>query len=303
MAFVRAISASTCESTCWRVVWLGEAQEHRNIAATAPQLRYLIETESTQFRRYAWSNARTNGVRYSYDYREVPVHRIFLLAVFLPLAGCINYVQTGPTQHQSKSIPLDKSELVHVNVTMGAGDVEIRGGAAKLLDADFTYNVPSWQPIVQYDSGGSTSHLRIEQPHGGSTVGNSKYSWDLRFNDTVPLDFNIHFGAGEGRLDLGTLDLRGVNVNMGVGQLTLDLRGTPKKDYDVSVHGGVGECKVYLPNTVGLEATASGGIGEISVRGLTKNGGRYTNDLYDTAKVRIHIDVHGGVGQITLVAD
>jgi N-terminal domain of toast_rack, DUF2154 len=240
---------------------------------------------------------------FTHEYGEVFVNRALLIAAILPLAGCVNYVQTGPTQHETKSIDLDKSELVQVNLTMGAGEMQIHGGSSKLMDADFTYNVPSWRPAVHYDAGGSTSDLTIEQPHGGSTVGNTQYNWDLRFNDSVPIAFQVHFGAGEGRLDLGDLNLRGVEVHMGVGQLQLDLRGSPKQDYNVSVHGGVGEATIYLPNTVGIEAVAAGGIGGVTARGLTKHGDRYTNDLYDTAKVHIHVDVHGGVGQITLVAD
>ncbi len=57
----------------------------------------------------------------------------------------------------------------------------------------------------------------------------------------------MNCGAGESRLDLEELSLRRVNVEMGVGELRMDLRGTPKNDYSVSIHGGVGEATIYLP--------------------------------------------------------
>ena len=37
------------------------------------------------------------------------------------------------------------------------------------------------------------------------------------------MDLKVHFGAGEARLDLGSLDLRSVAVDMGVGKLQMDL--------------------------------------------------------------------------------
>ena len=46
-----------------------------------------------------------------------------------------------------------------------------------------------------------------------------------------------------------------------LGNLQLDLRGAPKNDYTVNIQGGVGEADIKLPNTVGIEATASGESG------------------------------------------
>src|SRR5207237_6132841 len=122
-------------------------------------------------------------------------------------------------------------------------------------------------------------------------------------NETIPLDLRVEFGAGEARLNLGSLSLRSIDLQMGAGTLRMDLRGAPSKDYSVRVRGGVGEATVYLPNDIGISATASGGIGDISVTGLRKNGDRYVNDSYERAAVRIHLDIQGGVGSIKLIAE
>jgi hypothetical protein len=90
---------------------------------------------------------------------------------------------------------------------------------------------------------------------------------------------------------------------MGVGELRLDLRGTPKRDYDVNIRGGVGEATVYLPLSAGIIADASGGIGGIQVRGLHKSEGHYVNDAYGHANATIRVDVRGGVGAINLFAE
>jgi len=113
----------------------------------------------------------------------------------------------------------------------------------------------------------------------------------------------IEFGAGEAQLNLGSLDLRSVDIQIGAGTLRLDLRGAPTKDYSVRIRGGVGEATVYLPKEIGISATAVGGIGDISVTGLRKSGERYVNDSYERAAVRIRLDIKGGVGSIRLIAE
>jgi len=97
--------------------------------------------------------------------------------------------------------------------------------------------------------------------------------------------------------------LRAVSVQMGVGKLDLDLRGRPRQSYDVHIQGGIGEAVVRLPADAGVHATATGGIGEVKTRGLTKQGDHWENEAYATAKVKVRVDVQGGIGSITLIGD
>jgi hypothetical protein len=60
---------------------------------------------------------------------------------------------------------------------------------------------------------------------------------------------------------------------------------------------------VHLPKEIGISATASGGLGNISVTGLRKSGDHYVNDAYERASVRIHLDIQGGVGSVKLIAE
>jgi hypothetical protein len=227
------------------------------------------------------------------------------LAAVASLASCdFRTEPAGPEQHTTRTVELDKSEMLRVDLKMGAGELRVEGGSAKLATADFTYNVPSLMPDFRYTNTGVRGELVIEEPgHNQTHVANKKNRWDVQFNNDVPLDLAVHFGAGEANLALAALSLRSVDVEMGVGQLTMDLRGHPKRDYDVHVHGGVGEATIYLPRDVGVYADATGGIGGISARGLRQENGHYVNDQYNSAKVKIHLDVHGGIGAINLVGE
>lgn len=225
------------------------------------------------------------------------------LPAVLCLGGCV--IETaGPTQHDVRSIDLDASERVTVDLNMGAGNLRVDSGSEKLMRADFTYNVASWKPYVHYSSAAGHGRLSIEQPKSGTThVGNMKHEWDLRLARNVPMDFRVHFGAGEADLNLGGLELRGVEVEMGVGKLNLDLRGNTKHNYEVRIRGGVGEATVRLPADVGVYGEVEGGIGEIKTPGLRREGRRFFNEAYEHSKVTVHLDIRGGIGSIRVFSE
>jgi hypothetical protein len=220
------------------------------------------------------------------------------------LGGCgPGWSPPGPERTETRSVELDNSEEVRAELKMGAGELRVRGGAAKLMEARFVYNRLRMRPEVSYRNSSFRGHLVVEEPSGIHTAG-SRYRWDLAFNDQKPLDLEVNCGAGESHLDLGELTLRRLSVEMGVGELRLDLRGQPKNDYSVSIHGGIGQATIYLPgNGVGVEAEAEGGIGGIRATGLEKRDGRYVNDAFGHAKTTVRLDVQGGIGEIRLIAE
>jgi hypothetical protein len=236
-------------------------------------------------------------------------HRFFpatagALCPMIFLSGCVMTVDhAGPTQYDAPSFERGSLEELRLDLFMGAGDLKVGTGTHKLAQAYFTYNVPEWKPTVRFDPQGKTGSLTIRQPGEHRHIGSTKYEWDLRLSEDVPLYLRANFGAGQAQLDLGALALRDVQVDMGVGQLDMDLRGNPKHDYTVRIHGGVGEATVRLPANVGVFAEASGGIGSIEARNLRKVNGHWVNDAYDRASVRIHLNVQGGVGSIRLIGE
>ena len=211
--------------------------------------------------------------------------------------------EAGPPQHDTEAVELDKAEMVRVEMRMGAGELNVSGGSSRLLDADFEYVFPESKPVVRYQASSFRGRLSVTEPSVHGSRAGSPYEWKLRLNDGVPMDVLAHLGAGNAEMNLGTLDLRGVEVHMGVGNLDMDLRGAPKRDYDVEIHGGVGNATVRLPAGVGIVADARGGIGNIDAQGLERHNGRWVSAKHEDAKVTIHLDIRGGVGNITLLAN
>jgi hypothetical protein len=208
----------------------------------------------------------------------------------------------GQSRTDSQSIQLAGAEAVDVTVTMGAGNVTVSGGAPNLLDADFTYNVAAWKPEVNYTVNGASGTLTVAQPdtRGSAALGNTRYEWNLRLNNDVPLNLTANVGAGNTDLQLGTLNLSRLTVNSGAGNTTVDLSGTPRQTLEATINGGVGNTIVRLPAATGVRVVATGGLGKVTANGFTVNGDTYTNDVYGKTPVTLNITVKLGVGNVSL---
>jgi hypothetical protein len=211
--------------------------------------------------------------------------------------------EVGKMQHDSKSVDPKEADSARASLKMGAGELNLTGGADQLMEADFSYNVSEWKPKVSYDVSGQEGELIVKQGGANEDVrlgGDARNEWDISFNDEVPTDLVVQMGAGESDLDLDSLALKGLDLQMGAGKTTVDLTGDYAQSFDASIEGGVGEATVLLPSEVGVKAKAEGGLGKINAKGLKKVGDSYVNDAYGESDTNLSVDVKGGVGVINL---
>ena len=210
--------------------------------------------------------------------------------------------QVGKMQRESKSVDLKNAQSARAQLKMGAGELNVTGGADQLMEGEFSYNVSDWKPKVSYDVSGQEGELVVKQrsAEGAGLSGDARNEWNIRLNDEVPTDLVVQMGAGESDLDLDSLALTGVDLQMGAGKTTVDLTGDYAQSFDASIQGGVGEATVLLPSEVGVKAKAEGGLGKINAEGLKRVGNAYVNDAYGESDVTLRVDVQGGAGEINL---
>jgi len=237
----------------------------------------------------------------------VVVLSILMMATTAVLAGSCGMQpggtpQVGKMQRESKSVDPKNAQSARAQLKMGAGELNVTGGADQLMEAEFSYNVSDWKPKVSYDVSGKKGELIVKQgsANGGNLSGGARNEWNISLNDELPTDLVVQLGAGESNLDLDSLTLSGVDLQMGAGKITVDLTGDYAQDFDTSIQGGVGEATVLLPSEVGVKAKAEGGLGKINAKGLKRVGDSYVNDAYGESDVNLSVDVQGGVGEINL---
>jgi hypothetical protein len=203
-------------------------------------------------------------------------------------------------EHSSKIVDLQNAKSVYASIEMGAGQLNISGGAAHLLESEFNFSSSWEQPSIQYQVTNGSGELSIKQESSGPHIGRTNNSWTLNFSNDVPLELKIDLGAGQSNLKLRGLNLNRLTVDMGAGETNVDLTGPRNSDLTADIEGGVGQATIRLPKDIGVIATASGGIGSIRAPGLTEEGDQYKNDAYGKSPHTIHLRVEGGIGQINL---
>ena len=128
---------------------------------------------------------------------------------------------------ESKLVDPQNAQTVRAQLKMGAGELNVTGGADRLMEGDFSYNVSEWKPKVSYDVRAKKGELLVKQGGGvdARLDGKVRNEWDISFNEEVPTDLVVKMGAGESDLDLDSLTLKGLDLKMGAGKSTVDLTG------------------------------------------------------------------------------
>lgn len=146
--------------------------------------------------------------------------------------------------------------------------------------------------------------------------------WKVGLSPDVPIDLTINAGVGESNLDLSQLELSGLDIDIGVGQLDLrlpaadsaydaKLRGgagnvtitiADDADLTLDINGGVGNFNIDVPDNAAVRINADIGLGDVTVLGDFNKIGSDTWETsdYSEAARRITIDFEGGVGQLTV---
>ncbi len=231
-------------------------------------------------------------------------HRLLIALVLfaaLLLASCGPEARVGALRTESQSVELGDAKSVRVEIDMGAGDLEVTGGADKLLEADFTYNVAKLKPEVRYTDG----TLVVRQPDSNGLpvlqgITDYRNEWGLRLSNGVPMDLSVDLGAGASNLKLAGLSLTGLDVSLGAGEYMIDLSGDWARDLAVTINTGAANISLRLPKDVGVRVRVEAGPNTIEATGLTQDGNVYTNAAYGVSGVTMQVDMEAGVGQIEL---
>jgi hypothetical protein len=224
-----------------------------------------------------------------------------VLVAALLLASCDAQARVSALRTESQSVELGDAKSVRVKVGLGAGDLQLTGGAQKLMQADFTYNVAKLKPDVEYTDG----TLVVQQPEVNGMpallgIAGFRNEWGLQLYDGVPMDLTVDVGGGSGDLQLAGLSLTRLNITLGAGAYTVDLTGDWARNLDIFISAGAAILNVRLPKDVGTRVMVESGPHTIETTGLTKDGEFYTNAAYGVSDVTMQIDLEAGIGTINL---
>lgn len=229
-----------------------------------------------------------------------------ILVVALLTSGCIGSddggVSTGDLETDNEFVELGPATAVKVNLDVGMGEIAVHGGATKLMEATFRYNVDLWKPRFTYLDEGDFWNLTVRQPQQGIDVdGNPKNEWDISLGGMVPVDVAVQLGSGSVSFQAAGLDLVSASVGTGGGDINMDLRGEWYAPILARAGTGAGNVDLIVPKAYGVQVSVRQGAGEVVAPGFELVAGNYKNAAFDTADVLILVAVEIGTGDLTIL--
>jgi hypothetical protein len=209
--------------------------------------------------------------------------------------------------------PLSSAERTEVSEPLGGAtnaEIEVDFGVGTLAMG----SMPESGDLVQ----GTVELHRGEQlVREASTAGNTAYvalrskgnwsvpvfgwegdkRWVLQINRDVPVKLTTSAGVGDVSLDLKSLRLSELGLDMGIGRATVLLPA--RGDLDARIETGIGELIVKVPQGAGVRVQASTGLGNVSVpTGYRRQDDAYVSSGYASADSRIDLVLEAGIGRI-----
>jgi hypothetical protein len=205
-----------------------------------------------------------------------------------------NTVKTGPTETLTinEAAPAAGVDVTAVEITMGAGTLNVQGGAEGLASGEIRYNISAWKPTVNRD----TQSLSITQGQDKNNISlpgqnsNIVNDWELKLGSS-PMALTVNAGAYQGVLALGGLPLRSLTINDGASDATVSF-DTPNPEPMDTLTYDTGASQVKL---LGL---ANANAQTINFDG---GAGHYELDFSGTLERDVTVNVTAGVSSLRLV--
>jgi len=130
--------------------------------------------------------------------------------------------------------------------------------------------------------------------------------FEVRFgepNEAAMSHFTLNTGASKLEVTgIGHAGPERMNVQGGVGDITLDFTGAWPHSADVQITAGLGAVTLRLPDNVGVRVETKGGLTNVEISdGLRRTGDAYVNDAFGETETELRIQVTTGVGTIKLI--
>jgi hypothetical protein len=226
---------------------------------------------------------------------------VLLLVGALLMAGCT--MPLGPEETTTERIELGEATRARVLVAMEVGELTIRGGATELMEAEFTYSGGRWSPQIGYAIADDTGQLEVRQPSTalpGVRVETDANIWHVRLSDNVPLSLLVQMGATQSQLNLASLSLEALDVEVGVGEARIDLTGNWETDISGHIVAGAQRLHLRLPSRTGVRVSITGSPEAVNTEGLQQDNGAWVNAAFNDDGPNLFLDIQAGPGPIDL---
>jgi hypothetical protein len=202
---------------------------------------------------------------------------------------------------EAVTIPLEGASQALVRIRHGAGRLHLQAGAGSNEIASGTF-----LGGLDFSSRREGDELKVKMrvpDDGFMWMGPMEpRDWDVRLNESVPLELNLKTGANEAQLDLTDLRVTGLRYETGASstELTLPARAGHTR---VDISAGAASFNIRVPEGVAVRLRSRGGLSstDVDTQRFPRQGEVYQSLDYETAANRAEISVEIGAGSVRVV--
>ncbi|GIW52546.1 MAG: hypothetical protein KatS3mg081_1901 [Gemmatimonadales bacterium] len=259
------------------------AQDYRTTTASRrpagePDLSVTVEYGAGNFRLGSAAGPFLYRTSLRYDaslFRPVHEYDVALRRLTLGIEGLDGGIRVSKRElpEQRLEVVLSPEVPAELELTFGAGSAEIELGGMSLQSAAVR-------------TGASETRVSFASP-------NRIRCEDLRF-EVGAIDLRV---SGLGNSRCSAISLKGAAADV-----TLDFSGEWPDSGSVSVDLalGMGSVTLEIPRSVGLSARVDRFLASFDRSGLRRRGERYYSADYDSARVKVDLDVKAALGSVEI---
>jgi hypothetical protein len=261
---------------------------------------------------------------------------VVVLALVLVFVGPeMGFAPVSSAKTDVVSEPLGSAESAHIDIDLSVGEATITAleDSTNLLEADI-HHLGELEFTV---SGEQEKNIRLREKEQHLSINwfdifeDQNLRWDIGLSPDIPMDIIIDGGVGESDLDLSQLIITKLDLDSGVGDMTITLPATGSSyevnvdvgvgrvelrleddiDVTIDIDGGVGDTIIVVPENVGVRLVGEIGVGDIHVPGsyrliktdedrIVGESGVWESSNYDDAAHIATITFDSGVGNFTI---
>ena len=219
----------------------------------------------------------------------------FLVLIVYGIYAESNELNTSNYTEQLIIEKREETNYANLDLNLGASRISIDSSEDELLTGDLRGRRLDYRE----EYGNDNAYLSF-QPRGFRVVGigSMDASYDFLLNSDVIWDIDIDLGALTGNLNFEDIPVRTIDLDAGATSLTVSLGN--KHDLDFSIDSGASNLDIIIPNGVGLRIDMDTGLTSTNIEslGIANTGDYYISPGYDSADIKINIDIDMGVGRI-----
>ncbi len=209
-------------------------------------------------------------LRYDEDAFE-PVNEFRNGRLKLGIDGKGSSVSTGKGDAGNLDLALARGVPMDLELKFGAVKAELDLGGLALTDLNMA-------------TGASETYLEVSRPNPVS-LGTA----------------HLQVGAAQFTAErLGNLNAERIELDAGVGDITLDFTGAWQRDAQVSVDMGVGALELRFPEGLGVKLNKDSFLTRLDAQELVKRGDTYYSTDWEEAERKVEVDVDAAFGKVSI---